>query len=189
MGDRYGALTLAAATVHGLRGLRVHQDGLSGELALAATPLRAGLGRCLHVHAFDGRLFARVKVVLWQLPRSLDEVAEVAELIAAHADPQVQVFAGGRIKHMTLAMNTVLDHHFSAVVAPAGPGANPARCGSAARSTQGRRSSFPRREFHTDLDLWLCSHGATFGGSKVDRWHPLPAGLPAPDAPGGTLRH
>ncbi|MHA7304766.1 class I SAM-dependent methyltransferase [Arthrobacter sp. TMN-49] len=167
VGERYGALTLATATVHGLSGLRVQQDGLSGEHALAANAFRAGLSESYTSMPLTGELFEHVKVVLWQLPRSLEEVAEVAELIAAHADPQVQVFAGGRIKHMTLAMNTVLAQHFSAVTA-----------GRAWRKSRpllvsgplndGAPQSFPRREFHADLDLWLCSHGATFGGSKVD---------------------
>ncbi|WP_243399802.1 class I SAM-dependent methyltransferase [Arthrobacter glacialis] len=167
VGERYGALTLAAATVHSLHGLRVQQDGLSGENALAANALRAGLSESYSSMPLSAELFDRVKVVLWQLPRSLDEVAEVAELIAAHADPEVQIIAGGRIKHMTLAMNAVLAQHFSAV-----------KAGRAWRKSRpllvsgpvndGTAPSFPRREFHADLDLWLCAHGATFGGSKVD---------------------
>lgn len=167
VGERYGALTLAAATVHGLRGLRVQQDPLSGEHALAANALRAGLSGAYTSMPLAGGLFEGVKVVLWQLPRSLEEVAEVAELIAAHADPQVQIFAGGRIKHMTLAMNSVLSQHFSAVAAGrAWRKSRPLLASGPHRD--GTVQGFPRREFHADLDLWLCSHGATFGGSKVD---------------------
>ena len=167
VGDRYGALTLAAATLHGLRGLRVHQDGLSGERALAANAARMDLAGAYTSRPLDGSLFAGARVVLWQLPRSLEEVAEVAELISAHADPDVQIFAGGRIKHMTVAMNTVLSRHFSSVTA-----------GRAWRKSrplfvsvplkEGPASSFPRCEFHEELGLWLCAHGATFGGTKVD---------------------
>ena len=167
VGDRYGALTLAAATVHGLRGLRVHQDALSGERALAANAARMDLAGSYASAPLDGRLFTGARVVLWQLPRSLEEVAEVAELISAHADPDVQIFAGGRIKHMTVAMNAVLSRHFSSVTA-----------GRAWRKSRplfvsgplkdGPASSFPRREFHEDLGLRLCAHGATFGGTKVD---------------------
>ncbi|MFX6202051.1 hypothetical protein ABTF50_21860, partial [Acinetobacter baumannii] len=40
--DAYGALTLAAAAA-GARGIRVHQDALTGERALEANAARAGL--------------------------------------------------------------------------------------------------------------------------------------------------
>lgn len=167
VGDRYGALTLAAASVHGLTGLRVHQDGLSGELALAANAARAELAGVFASMTLTAGLLEGAEVVLWQLPRSLDEVAEVAELISAHASPHVRVFAAGRIKHMTLAMNSVLAGHFSQVV--------PGRAWRKSRPLQltgplreGPASSFPRKEHHPDLDLWLCAHGATFGGTKVD---------------------
>ncbi len=167
VGDRYGALTLAAATLHGLSGLRVHQDGLSGELALAANAARAGLTQTFTSLPLDPGLFKNAAVVLWQLPRSLEEVAEVSALISAHALPDVQVFAGGRIKHMTLAMNAILAESFSTVT--------PGRAWRKSRPLsvsgplgQGAASNFPKREFHPDLGLWLCAHGATFGGTKVD---------------------
>ena len=41
--DHYGALTLGAAALHDLDRLRVHQDPLSGELALANNASRLGL--------------------------------------------------------------------------------------------------------------------------------------------------
>ncbi|MEO6310063.1 MAG: SAM-dependent methyltransferase, partial [Leifsonia sp.] len=41
--DHYGALTLGAAAQAGLVDIRVHQDALSGELALAANAAEAGL--------------------------------------------------------------------------------------------------------------------------------------------------
>lgn len=167
VGDRYGALTLAAAGVHGLTGLRVHQDGLSGELALAANAERAELTGTFASMTLAAGLLDGAEVVLWQLPRGLDEIAEVAELIRAHASPEVRVFAAGRVKHMTLAMNSVLAERFSQVV--------PGRAWRKSRPLQlsgplkeAPASSFPRTEHHPDLDLWLCAHGATFGGTKVD---------------------
>ena len=167
VGDRYGALTLGAATRHELRGLRVHQDGLSGERALAANAARAGLASAYVSKKLDGRLFDGARVILWQLPRSLEEVAEVAELIRTHADSQVQIFAGGRIKHMTLAMNGVLAQHFSSVTAGrAWRKSRPLTVYGPLRD--GPTLSFPRRDFHEDLGLWLCAHGATFGGTKID---------------------
>ena len=41
--DSHGALTLGAAELHGATGIRVHQDLLLGELALAANAERTGL--------------------------------------------------------------------------------------------------------------------------------------------------
>lgn len=167
VGDRYGALTLAAATVHGLTGLRVHQDGLSGELALAENAARAGLAHAYTSMPLEAALFKDVAVVLWQLPRSLEEVAEVAQLIRAHASPTVQIFAGGRIKHMTLAMNEVLGKYFDTV--SAGRAWRKSRPLTVTGLLQeGPTSDFPKKEFHQDLGLWLCAHGATFGGTKVD---------------------
>lgn len=167
VGDRYGALTLAAASIHGLTSLRVQQDGLSGERALAGNAERAGLSGQYTSMALGPELFANAQVVLWQLPRSLEELSEIAQLISAHAAADVQVFAGGRIKHMTLAMNTILAAHFSSVV--------PGRAWRKSRPLtvtgpvqEGTASSFPKREFHADARLWLCSHGATFGGTKID---------------------
>lgn len=167
VGERYGALTLAAATLHEITGLRVHQDGLSGEMALKNNASHLNRTDAFASLPLNPAFFAGATVVLWQLPRSLDEVAEVAELISAHAAPNVQVFAGGRIKHMTVAMNSVLEQYFSRVT--------PGRAWRKSRPltvsgplTGAPTSSFPRKEYHSDLDLWLCAHGATFGGTKVD---------------------
>ena len=55
------------------------------------------------------------RVVLLRLPRSLDALHDVAGLIAAHADPAAVVVAGGRLKHMTVAMNDVLREAFHRV--------------------------------------------------------------------------
>lgn len=167
VGDRYGALTLGAASLHGLAGLRVHQDGLSGERALAANAERAGLSEAFTSMPLVPELFAGAEVVLWQLPRGLEEIAEVAGLIRSHASPDVQVFAGGRVKHMALAMNNVLAEHFASVV----PGrawrkSRPLRATSPLQEDPA--SGFPKKEHHPELGLWLCAHGATFGGTKVD---------------------
>ncbi|MFQ4149091.1 methyltransferase [Arthrobacter sp. LAPM80] len=167
VGDRYGALTVAAARIHGLGGLRVHQDGLSGELALHANAQRAGLNDAYSSLPLEGALFDGATVVLWQLPRGLEELAEVAELIRAHASPDVQVIAGARIKHMTLAMNAVLQQHFSDVSAGrAWRKSRPLKASKPLREPSA--SSFPRKEFHDGPGLWLCAHGATFGGTKID---------------------
>lgn len=173
VGDRYGALTLGAAAVHGLPGIRVHQDGLSGERALENNAAQL-LPGCSYIRPpLGAELFAGAKVVLWQLPRGLEELAELAGLMAAHAAPDVQLFAGGRVKHMTLAMNAVLGKHFAQVEAGrAWRKSRPLRASGPLGGDGPREevpaSDFPKREFHPDLNLWLCAHGATFGGTRVD---------------------
>ncbi|MBC7291871.1 MAG: SAM-dependent methyltransferase, partial [Actinotalea sp.] len=72
VGDRYGALTLGAVALHGASDVRVHQDLLTGELALAANAARtgvdAGAWRSL---PFTPDLVRGARLVLLQLPRSL----------------------------------------------------------------------------------------------------------------------
>ncbi|MGO1316463.1 MAG: class I SAM-dependent methyltransferase, partial [Cellulomonadaceae bacterium] len=138
---------------------------------------------------------AGARVVLLYLPRSLEALAELADTVAAHADPGVVVYAGGRLKHMTRAMNDVLGGRFadvhatlargkSRVLVAAGarpeaaarPGASPGTpsgtvlAGPAlagpARAPGG--PGFPRREWHQDLDLTVAAHGAAFAGTRVD---------------------
>ncbi|MDH6182482.1 16S rRNA (guanine1207-N2)-methyltransferase [Microbacteriaceae bacterium SG_E_30_P1] len=103
--DNYGALTLGAIAL-GAHDVRVLQDSVVAERALAAN---AGDWRSDHrnVSLADD---LSASVVLWQLPRSLDRVDDVAWRLAnAGVDT---VFAGGRIKHMTPRMNEVLGRHF-----------------------------------------------------------------------------
>lgn len=112
IGDEYGALTLGAADA-GATGIRVHQDSLAGERALAANADAFGLGGAFRSLPLDASLLGGADVVLVRLPRSLDALGDIARSIAAHADPNVIVFAGGREKHMALAMNDVLRASFA----------------------------------------------------------------------------
>lgn len=113
IGDRYGAMTLGAIALHGAHDVRVHQDLITGEQALAQNAARAGLGGDFRQLPLTPELFTGATVVLGQLPKSLPALREVAQLAAAHADPAVTVFLGGRVKHMSLAMNDVLRASFS----------------------------------------------------------------------------
>ena len=116
IGDRYGALTLAAADA-GATGIRVHQDDLSGERALAANAKTLGQADAFANVPLDASAVRGARLVLLQLPRSLDALAEIADLLARHAAPDVVVFAGGRVKHMTRAMTDVLERSFGTVTA------------------------------------------------------------------------
>lgn len=166
IGDRYGALTLGAAASPGVTGVRVHQDPLSGELALASNATATGLVGCYATHALDAELVRGARVVLVQLPKSLAELQEIAETVAAHADPAVVVYAGGRVKHMTPAMNDVLRRCFTEVSATLARQKSRVLVARSARP--GIAPTFPRRQRHDDLDLVVCAHGAAFGGTKID---------------------
>ncbi len=184
VGDRYGALTLAAASLGcpGSQGIRCYQDAYGGRTALQANfeslvrqlglvgsnnlvPDGVGAGTsepgldsasqvcdgrvfpsrvsdCQKVVAsrnaeslptgsvipdgkatengfvsceLDESLLVGAEVVLMQLPKDLSQLEHWAALIAAYASASVKVFAGGRIKHMTRAMNEVLERYFGQV--------------------------------------------------------------------------
>ncbi|QBS41260.1 methyltransferase [Nocardia sp. CS682] len=166
VGDAYGALTIGAVTAHDLRGVRVHQDLLTGELALANNARALGLTDRYTAYPLGRELLADVRVVLLRLPRALAGLAEVADAIARYADPAVTVVAGGRDKYLTKSMNDVLAQSFSEV-----------------RASRGRQKSrtllvsgpkpvgdppFPVRDRLDDLDLDVVAHGAAFSGARLD---------------------
>jgi 16S rRNA (guanine1207-N2)-methyltransferase len=162
IGDGYGALTLSSAA-GGVRGIRVHQDPLTGERALAANAERVGLAGTFASLPLTADLVRGAKVVLLRLPRSLDALRDIAGLIAAHADPGVVVFAGGRVKHMTLAMNGVLREHFERL------DVTHARQKSrvlVAREPHDGREPQARREVHDGLSV--CAYGGAFAGASID---------------------
>ncbi|MGV8969600.1 MAG: class I SAM-dependent methyltransferase [Microbacteriaceae bacterium] len=172
IGDNYGALTLGAIAA-GARNVRVHQDALTGERALDANAAALTFAGEFSHHALDQKLLTGALLVLLQLPRSLDELDEIAEAIAQFADPNVVVVAGGRIKHLTPTMNPVLLKHFerldvsharqkSRVLIARGVKSRVAPDGSA------RHSRFPLSETHSDVRLTVKAHGSAFAGTGVD---------------------
>ncbi|WP_341579345.1 class I SAM-dependent methyltransferase [Microbacterium schleiferi] len=115
IGDTFGALALACVSDATDGVVRVHQDSLGGERALAANARLTGLQASVASLPLDAEVVRDARVVLVRLPRSLEALGDIAGLIAAHAAPDVVVFAGGRIKHMSLGMNNVLREHFDTV--------------------------------------------------------------------------
>ena len=163
--DHYGALTLGAAAIAGARGIRTHQDALSGELALAHNAADLGLSDAYRSLELGEELLAGARVVLLQLPRSLSALDELAGAVARYASPDVRVFAGGRIKHMTTAMNEVLVRHFGELHV------SPARQKSRvliASTPLPTESGWPSTQSHADLGLAVCAHGAAFAGTTID---------------------
>jgi 16S rRNA (guanine1207-N2)-methyltransferase len=140
----------------------VHQDLLVGERALARNAERAGLGGYRSL-PLDPELARGARVVLVKAPKALDALREVAEVVAAAADPSVTLLVGARVKHMTHAMNDVLRDSFTEVSATL------ARQKSrvlVARGPTPAPPSFPRCRTHGDLTV--CAHGAAFAGARID---------------------
>ncbi|TQO20150.1 16S rRNA m(2)G 1207 methyltransferase /23S rRNA m(2)G-1835 methyltransferase [Rhodoglobus vestalii] len=170
MGDNYGALTLGAAALHGCTGIRVFQDSLVGELALASNA--GDLADRYRTHTLDRALLADARLVLLQLPRSLAELDEWAQAIARFAAPDVTVIAGGRIKHMTLAMNEVLVRSFDVV------NVGRARQKSRTLTAMGARRSLERPRYPATsvlrepeipvVELAVSAHGGAFAGATLD---------------------
>ncbi|HEV7211002.1 MAG TPA: methyltransferase [Blastococcus sp.] len=163
--DSYGALTLGAVALHGATDVRVAQDLLVGELALGRNAERLGLTGTFRSVPLAAGAAAGARVVLVQAPKALDALREIAEAIAADVAPDVTVLVGGRVKHMTHAMNDVLRDSFTDVSATL------ARQKSRVLVARGPRpgpSSFPHRQDHPDLGLTVCAHGAAFAGTRID---------------------
>ncbi|GAB2704255.1 16S rRNA (guanine1207-N2)-methyltransferase [Microbacterium marinum] len=179
-GDAYGALALAAA-YEGATGIRVHQDGVVGEQALARNAAELGLSDAVESVAWDAAALRGAEVVLVRLPRSLEALREIVGMIAAHASPEVTVFAGGRIKHMTLAMNDVIAESFTRL------DISHARQKSRVLIARKPRPGWsPAPAAAREGDLEIRAFGGAFAGARVDiGTRLLLAHLP--DAPlGGT---
>ncbi|XPP27260.1 MAG: class I SAM-dependent methyltransferase [Leucobacter sp.] len=188
IGDRHGALTLGAIAGLSARGVRVFQDPLLGERALAANAARLGLATEYANHQLDASLLTGARLVLLQLPRSLAELDEIAQAVARWADPAVTLLAGGRVKHMTRAMNEVLARSFGEV--SAGLAERKSRVLTARSPLASRGLGDPRFPVwgrDPDLPFAVAAFGATFGGAALDHGSRLllrglaDAGWPAAD--------
>ncbi len=164
--DGYGALTLGAIAAHDLHGVRVHQDLLTGELALANNARVLGLADRFTEHELGPQLLENVRVVLWRLPRALSGLAETAESIARYAAADVEVFAGGRDKYLTPAMNEVLAESFGSVRASRGRQKSRTLLASEPKTIGDPR--FPMRNRLEEPELEVVAHGAAFSGPRLD---------------------
>jgi 16S rRNA (guanine1207-N2)-methyltransferase len=204
IGDRFGALSLGALAL-GARDVRVHQDAITAEAALSANSARvsevlwegharaaanapvpyepAPLGLTSH-DKFEPHLLAGARLVLLQLPTSLAELTEIAEHVARYADPAVTLLAGGRVKHMTHAMNDVLGTSFAQVSASlarqksrlliareprsdVGPLTYPVTARLTDREILAAIGS-PAGTTAPDAGLTVVAHGAAFAGATLD---------------------
>ncbi|WP_313557168.1 tRNA (adenine(22)-N(1))-methyltransferase TrmK [Miniimonas arenae] len=175
VGDHYGALTLGLLTgAAGIRPprVRVHQDSLLSEQALAANAGRLGLalanerGDVVTHHGLEPALVAGARLVLVALPRSLAALEEIAQVVAAAAGPDVLLLAGGRVKHMTRTQNVVLGRSFAEVGASLAHGK--ARVLRARGPHPAAARTYPLVRRLPELDLDVVAHGAAFAGAALD---------------------
>lgn len=172
--DSYGALAFGMAARFGARGLRVHQDLITGERALQANEQRLDFPISARQLPFvlDGgkSLFEGARLVLLKLPRSLAELEEIAQAVARHADPDAVLLAAGRVKHMTLAMNGVLERYFGSVQASLAK--QKSRLLTATGPTMSQSAMvFPTAasvQLTAQTQLEVRAHGAVFAGASLD---------------------
>ncbi len=170
--DASGALTtllapMAAAGAGagaGAGALSVYCDSLDAETHVRQEASASGTSPSWHTDLSTA--LAGATMVALRLPKSLAALDEIAESVARYAAPDVRLYAGGRVKHMTRGMNDVLGRHFESVSASLGQ--QKSRVLVAAGPRPGQESSYPRRGYDADLDLTVCAHGSTFAGPSVD---------------------
>ncbi len=178
IGDRYGALTLGALDLLAPATLRVHQDLVTGERALQQNALAwqaeketddAGSGRVPKFRQLPlgAELLTGAEVVLLQLPKTLAELEEVAAAVARHAAPGALLLAGGRVKHMTLGMNGVLERYFDSVQPQLARQKSRVIVASHTKADH-PPTSFPVVVHLDELGLDVAAHGAVFAGPKLD---------------------
>lgn len=174
VGDRYGALTLGALTLDpasaagaGTHPVRVHQDLIAGERALRHNAEALGITGGFEQLPLGAELLAGASVVLLQLPKSLAELEEIADAVARHAAPGAVLLAGGRVKHMSLGMNAVLERYFGTVQPQLGRQKSRILLAGGPRPATGA-PPFPVAELNAELGLTVCARGAVFAGTGLD---------------------
>lgn len=110
IGDSHGALTLGALAL-GARHVRVHQDSIVAERALAANAATLGLSAYSH-HPLAEVASTDARLALVRLPRALDALDAIARAVARGSGPGVALLAAGMVKHMSLGANDVLRGSF-----------------------------------------------------------------------------
>ncbi|WP_091467936.1 class I SAM-dependent methyltransferase [Paenarthrobacter nitroguajacolicus] len=167
IGDRYGALTLGTLAGLGVGHVRVSQDLFTGRLALKRNAVVAGLEGRFTEYELNRDLLDGAGVVLLQLPKSLAELEEIADAVARFAAPDAVLLAGGRVKHMSLGMNEVLERYFSSVQPQLARQKSRVLVARDPKATPGKRP-FPVVESLPELGITVCAHGAAFSGARLD---------------------
>ncbi|AXE55246.1 class I SAM-dependent methyltransferase [Aurantimicrobium sp. MWH-Uga1] len=174
IGDTHGALTLGALAEAEFAEVLVHQDARSGELALMNNAKQLSdfypPSSTFQNLPLSSELVDSSRIVVLRLPRSLEQLEQWAALIATHAADDVLVLAGGRIKHMTLSMNETLGKFFTQVEASlAEQKSRVLRArGPKKQAALDALTTWPKSEYHADVDLTVCAQGGAFAGISID---------------------
>lgn len=197
IGDTHGALSLGAAAVLGARGVRVHQDPLLGERALARNAERLGLGErkdplvelrrpelaewveteeLLHLDELDGR-----SCTSHPLGEPLLAGARTVLVRLPRGLEQLEEIAWAVARHadpsVVVYAGGRVKHMTPAQNAvlgrffgevSAGLGHRKARVLTASAPLAVGDPPFPKRAVDRDLPFGLFAYGATFGGAKLD---------------------
>jgi 16S rRNA (guanine1207-N2)-methyltransferase len=170
VGDRYGALTLGAlalaASGTGPVPVRVHQDLITGERALRRNADELAMTG-FEQFPFGPGLLSDAAVVMLQLPKSLAELEEISDAVARYAAPDVVLLAGGRVKHMSVGMNAVLERYFGAVQPQLARQKSRILLARHPRPAAGP-PPFPVSGKNAELGLTVCARGAVFAGTGLD---------------------
>ncbi len=162
--DLSGGLAAAALDRFDAPEVQVSCDSLADEQAV----VRACAGRPGRVELVDalqpGSLTGAA-LVLMRLPESLSALDELASRIAAESDPAVRLVAGGRVKHMTVSMNDVLNRFFADVSASLGRRKSRVLHAGSPIAT---KLNWPRHGADPDLGFEVWAHGAAFAGCRLD---------------------
>jgi 16S rRNA (guanine1207-N2)-methyltransferase len=167
VGDRYGALTLGTVAGLGVGHVRVHQDLYTGRLALARNAADAGLEGRYTSFELVPELLAGANVVLLQLPKSLAELEEIVDAVARHAAEDAVLLAGGRVKHMSLSMNAVLEKYFSTVQPQLASRKSRVLLATGSLRPTGP-APYPAMQYLPEAGIEVCAHGAVFSGARLD---------------------
>lgn len=159
--DVTGALARSAAQRFDTAAVRVWCDSLVDEEAVRAH----GDDRLEIVDALTDGALQGAELVLLRLPKALAALDELAQRIARESSPEVRVLCGGRVRHMTHAMNDVLAESFGEVSASRGRQKSRVLRAAAPRP---RTISWPQQARLPDLDLTVSAHGAAFAGTRID---------------------
>lgn len=167
IGDRHGALTLASLAELGIINVRVHQDLITGERALRNNAAALRIMDGFEQLPLGAALLSGADVVLMQLPKTLAELEEAADAVARYAAPHAVLLAGGRVKHMSLGMNAVLQRHFGDVQAQLARQKSRVLIARDRRPVEGPQP-FPVSDHNSELGLTVCARGAVFAGTRLD---------------------
>lgn len=174
IGDESGALTLGVGRRFPTASVRVHCDLLSAETRVreVLTAEKSGTETSASITITDNLAAAideGTDVVLFPLPKSLDGLAELAQVVADRAGEAVRLLGLGRVRHMNRSMNDVLARSFGSVRGSRGRGKYRALIATEPRPRRSGEDEFPRQARDAALDLIVHAHGSVFAGPKVDR--------------------